>query len=164
MLEGNTKYNAITIPPDQLQMLQSREYQLSEIARIYRVPSHLINDSSKTTSWGSGVEQMNLAFLTHTIAPYLEKWESAIQDQLVSRSDKRSIYTEHDVSRLLRSDSKARAEYYSQMTQNGIMTRAEARAKENLPFKEGSDELLVQVNLAPLDQLEIAHAEALQPA
>lgn len=164
VLEGGMKYNAITIPPDQLQMLQSREFQLSEIARIYRVPSHLINDSTKNTSFGTGVEQMNLAFLTHTIAPYLERWEAAIQDQLVDRSDRRTIYTEHDVSRLLRSDSKARAEYYSTMTQNGIMTRKEAREKENLPFKEGSDELTVQVNLAPLDKLETIDAKVSQPA
>ena len=158
VLEGGVKYSPITIPPDQLQMLQSREFQLSEIARIYRVPSHLINDSTKNTSFGTGVEQMNLAFLTHTISPYLERWEAAIQDQLVSRADKRNIYAEHDVSRLLRSDSKARSEYYSKMTQNGIMTRKEAREKENLPYKEGSDELTVQVNLAPLDQLEKINA------
>lgn len=153
ILEGGAKYSPVSIPPDDLQMLQSRQFQLSEIARWFRVPSHLINDSEKSTSWGSGLEQLDLGFLKYTLTPYLRRWESTIRDTLMTPLEKRRLIVEHNVEGLLRADSKARAEFYSKMAQNGLMTRNEIRMKENLPPKEGGDELTVQVNLTPLEDL-----------
>jgi len=153
ILEGGTKYNAIDIPPDDMQMLQSRQFQLGEIARIFRVPSYLINDTEKSTSWGTGIEQQNLGFLTYTIRPYLTRWETAIVHSLLSRTDRRKYFVEHNVEGLLRADSAARANFYSIMAQNGIMSRNEIRMKENLPPKDGADDLTVQVNLTPVADL-----------
>jgi HK97 family phage portal protein len=154
VLEGEATYTPIGIPPDDLQMLESRQFQLGEIARWFRVPSHLINDSEKSTSWGSGLEQLDLAFLKYCLTPYLKRWEKTISHSLLGRTEGRRIVIEHNVEGLLRADSKARAEYLSKMVQNGLMDRNEARQKENLPSREGADELTVQVNMTDLDQLD----------
>ncbi|MBK6585393.1 MAG: phage portal protein [Gammaproteobacteria bacterium] len=114
-------------------MLQSRQFQLGEIARIFRVPSHLINDTpKKSTSWGSGIEQLNLGFLQYTLRPYLTRWESVLRDSLLSSTDREVVVIEHNVEGLLRADSAARANFYAQMAQNGLMSRNEIRRKENL--------------------------------
>jgi len=153
VLEAGLDYKAITIPPDQLQMLESRRFQLGEIARFFRVPSYLINDTEKSTSWGTGIEQQNLGFLAYTIRPYLTRWESAVSSALLNRGDRRKYFIEHNVEGLLRADSAARAAFYSNAAQNGWMTRNEIRKKENLPPMEGGDELTVQVNLTPAADL-----------
>lgn len=154
VLEGGAKYNPISIPPDDLQMLESRQFQLGEIARFFRVPSHLINDSEKSTSWGSGLEQLDLAFLKYTLTPYLRRWETTIRNSLMSPQESRKLTVEHSVEGLLRADSKARAEFYSKMAQNAIMSRDEIREKENLPRRGGNAaELTAQVNLVPIDKL-----------
>lgn len=153
VLEGGTTYTPISIPPDDLQMLQSRQFQLGEIARFFRVPSHLINDSEKATSWGSGLEQLDLGFLKYTLTPYLKRWETTIRDSLMRPVEQQRLIVEHNVEGMLRTDSKARAEFYSSMAQNGLMTRNEIRKKENLPMVDGADSLTVQVNLTPLEGL-----------
>ena len=158
VLEGGMKYESISIPPDDMQMLQSRQFQLGEIARIFRVPSHLINDTEKSTSWGSGIEQLNLGFLQYTLRPYLTRWESVLRDSLLSSTDREVVVIEHNVEGLLRADSAARANFYAQMAQNGLMSRNEIRRKENLPAVVGGDALTAQVNLAPLDKLGESNA------
>lgn len=156
VLEGGVGYQQMTIPPDDLQMLQTREFQVADIARFFRVPSHMINDSTKATSWGSGIEQLNMGFLTYTLRPYLTRWEAAISDSLLNRTERRRYFASHKVEGLLRADSQSRAAFYSQMAQNGIMTRNEIRKKENLPPVDGGDDLTVQVNLAPVQDLPSA--------
>jgi len=156
VLEGGATYTPISIPPDDLQMLQSRQFQLGEIARFFRVPSHLINDSEKATSWGSGLEQLDLGFLKYTLSPYLKRWETTIRDSLMRPVEQQRYIVEHNVEGMLRTDSKARAEFYSTMAQNGLMSRNEIRKKENLPMIEGADDLTVQVNLSPIDALPSA--------
>lgn len=136
-----------------MQMLESRQFQLSDIARFFRVPSHMINDGSQATSWGSGIEQLNLGFLTYTLRPYLTRWETAVNTSLMDRQQRRRYFVEHNVEGLLRADSAARANFYATALQNGWMSRAEVRKKENLPAKDGTDELTVQVNMTPIDQL-----------
>lgn len=162
VLEAGIKYKNPSMPPDDLQMLQSRQYQVAEICRFYGVPSYLVNDQQKDTSWGSGIEQQNIGFLQYTIGPDLKEWESAIASQLLPRADRRKFFVEHNVEGLLRADSEGRSSFYSQMAQNGIMTRNEIRAKENLPPMEGGDELTVQVNLTPVDELPKVNGNAAQ--
>ncbi len=160
VLEAGLKYESITMTPDVMQMLGSRQFQLSEVARFYRVPSSMINDTEKSTSWGTGIEQQNLGFLTYTIRPYLTRWESAVAGALLNRADRRKYFIEHNVEGLLRADSMARAQFYSSAAQNAWMTRAEIRRKENLPYIAGTDDLTVQVNLTPIDQLPKVNANA----
>lgn len=153
VLEGGVTYTPIGIPPDDLQMLETRRFQIGEIARVFRVPSHLINDSEKATSWGSGIEQLNLGFLQYTLMPYLRRWETVIRNALMTPAEQETFIVEHNVEGLLRADSSSRASFYSTMAQNGLMTRNEIRQKENLPSMDGGDDLTVQVNLTPIEQL-----------
>lgn len=153
LLEGGAKYRPISIPPEDAQMLGTRSFQIAEIARFFRVPLFLLMDETKNTSWGSGLEQQNLAFLTYTLRPYLVRMERSIARWLLSREERREYFVEFNVEGLLRADSKARAEFYSAMVQNGLMSRNEVRSRENLPRVDGADELTAQVNLAPLSKL-----------
>ncbi len=158
VLEGGLEFQAISMPPDDMQMLGSRQFQLAEIARFFRVPLHLIMDTEKSTTWGTGIEQLNLGFLQYTLKPYLTRWESVISDKLVRVVDRNRIFAEHQVEGLLRADAKTRAQFYSTMAQNGIMSRNEIRRKENLPRVEGADGLTVQTNLAGIEDLEAINA------
>jgi len=117
------------------------------------VPSFLINDTEKSTSWGTGLEQTNLAFLTYTIRPYLTRWEATVADALLNKTDRRRYFIEHNVEGLLRADSAARAAFYSSGLQNGWTTVNEVRRKENLPPIAGGDEAHVQSNMILLDLL-----------
>lgn len=153
-LEGGVKYQAIEINPDDMQMLESRRFQLSEIARFFGVPSHLINDTEKSTSWGSGIEQLNIGFLQYTLEDYLQGWESSIFDQLIPTNEKRRYFAEHDRKKLLRADAKTNAILHSTYVQNGIMDRNEVREDLTLEPRDGADELTAQINLAPVTELD----------
>ena len=153
VLEGGTKYHAISLPPDDIQMLQTRQFQLGEIARMFGVPSWLINDTEKSTSWGTGLEQQNLGWLAYGLRAYLTQWEAAINSALFTVSEQRKYYVEHSIEGLLRADSAARAAFYSSGIQNGWLTRNEVRSLENWPNVQGADKLTAQVNMAPLDKL-----------
>jgi HK97 family phage portal protein len=155
LLEGGAEYKAIGLPPDDLQMLESRQFQVSEICRFFGVPTVMVDGNAGTTAaWPASYEQQQLQFLTHTLKPYLEEWEDKISYSLLTPQDRRTVFAEHNVEGLLRADSAGRANFYSQMVQNGLMTRNEVRMKENLPPIDGADELTAQVNLAPVDELQ----------
>ena len=106
-----------------------------------------------TAAWPASYEQQVLSFLTFGLKPYLEEWEDAVSNALLSLSERQNIYIEHNVEGLLRTDSAARASFYTTALQNGWMSRAEVRQKENLAPKPGTDELTVQVNMTNLQDL-----------
>lgn len=116
--------------------------------------------------WGSGIEQIVLAWLTLGLGTELERIEQAIEKQLILPAEQGRLYVQHNVESLLRADSAARAQLYSSLGQNGVMKRNEMRAKENLPpdASPGADMLTVQSNLIPLDQLGMTPPRAVQPA
>lgn len=153
VLEAGLKYQPLTLSPEDAQMLQTRAFNVEEICRWFRVPPFMIGHTEKSTSWGTGLEQQNIAFLTYALRPYLTRIEQAIKRQLIPRALRGQIFAEFNLEGLLRADSQGRAQLYSQMAQNGIMTRNEIRAKENLEPKDGGDDLTVQSNLVPLPQL-----------
>mgnify|MGYP000259229976 CR=1 FL=1 len=153
LLEAGAKYQQIQMNPDDLQMIQTRRFQLEDIARFFGVPSFLINDTEKTTTWGSGIEQMMIGFYQLNMRPYLTRFEQSMAKKLLTPEQRRTYIIEFNFEGLLRADSKGRSEYYSTMVNNGMMTRNEIRKRENLPRVEGGDDLTAQMNLAPLDQL-----------
>lgn len=152
VLEGGMKYDAIDYNADQMQMLATRMHQLSEIARFFGVPDVLIGAGSNSSSaWPASFEQQMLYFLTHTIQPYLDEWEAAICYSLLPMGT--DINVDHDTSPLVKMDSQAKARYLSTNVQNGLMTRNEARKVLNLPEMDGGDDLTVQTNLSPIEDL-----------
>ena len=155
VLEAAMKYEPISIPPEDAQFLATKSFQIADIARFFNVPLFLLQSSEKSTSWGSGLEQQNQAFLTYCLRPYLTRWESVIKRSVISElgSKGKDQFAEHMVEGLLRADSQARANFYAVMTQNGIMTRNEARSLENMPPVDGGDVATAQAQNLPLMEL-----------
>lgn len=153
LLEGGMEWEQFTIDPVDAQMLESRQFSIEEICRFFGVPPFLIGHTDKGSNWGTGLEQQLLAFLKFALSVRLRRREVAIVKQLLPRHEWGRITIKANVEALLRPDSAARAAFFSQMTQNGLMTRNEARGKENLPPIEGGDLATVQSALIDLASL-----------
>jgi len=155
ILEGGVKYDSDTLNPDTMQMIETRRMQLGEIARYFGVPEVLIGAGmNSSSSWPASFEQQLLSFLTFTLQDYIDEWEQAIKYSLVNSRDQRSIFADHDVAGFIKMDSQTRAAIQSTQVQNGLKTRNEVRRDNNDPTVEGADDLTVQVNLTPIDELE----------
>lgn len=160
VLEQGVTPETIGINPTDAQLLESRGYSVEEICRWFRIPPWMVGHTEKTTSWGTGIEQQMIGFLTFALQPWLVRIEQAISKSLLTPAERTSMYAEYSIEGLLRADSSARAAFYSQMVQNGIMTRDDCRVKENLSRRGGNaDVLTVQTNLSPIDQLGAQPAE-----
>ncbi len=154
LLEAGMKAETIGINPADAQLLESRGRSVEEICRWFGVPPWMVGHAgSGQTKWGTGMEQELIGFLTFTLRPLLSRIEQGIRKDLLLPAERSRYFAEFAVEGLLRADSAARAQFFSTMVQNGLMTRNEARAKENLPPVEGGDILTVQSNLLPLDKL-----------
>lgn len=161
IIPGGMKYNGVGINPDDMQLLESRQFQVPEICRFFGVPAVMIDGAAgATAAWPASYEQQVLSFLTFTLKPYLEEWEDVTVDSLLVGQEKKTIIAEHSVEGLLRTDSEKRASFYSSMVQNGLLSRNEVRKKENMPPVKGADELTVQVNLTNLEDLPKVSGEA----
>ncbi len=153
ILEGGSKWNETGLNPDTMQMIETRGFQIGEIARFYGVPEVLIGGGGKSSSWPASFEQQLLSFLTFTLQDYLDEWEAAIKSSLILGSDKQTLFADHDVTGFIKMDSTAKSQLQASWVQNGLKTRNEIRKINNDPPKEGGDDLTVQVNLTPVDQL-----------
>jgi HK97 family phage portal protein len=153
-LEKDFKFAPLRMNPVDVQLLESRGWDVEELCRLCGVFPVLIGHAAKgQTMWGSGIEQLLLGWQTLKLNPMLVRIENAVKLQLLSAADRRRIYPEINREALHAADSAARAALYSAFGQNGVMTRREMRKRENLPNKPGDDFLTVQSNLVPLDQL-----------
>jgi phage portal protein BeeE len=127
------------------------------------VDPSLVGHGGKDSNWGTGLEEKMTWLVTLAMRPWAVKLEHAIRKDLLRPEEKRRYYAEISLEGLLRGDSKARAAFYSQMVQNGIMTRDECRRLENLPVHGSqADVLTVQSNLLPIDQLGLGGDGATQ--
>lgn len=153
VLEAGLGWQALAITPGDAEMIQSRQFSVEDCCRWFGVPPHMIGHTSNSTSWGTGLEQQTLGFLIFTLRERLKRIEQAIMKQLLTAAERLTVTVEFNFEGLLRADSAARAAFYSQMVQNGIMTRNEVRRLENLPPIAGGDELTVQSNMIPVDKL-----------
>jgi HK97 family phage portal protein/HK97 family phage prohead protease len=145
ILEGGTTWTQISMKADDAQLLESRGWSVEEICRWFGVPPFMIGHNEKTTSWGTGIEQMLLGFQKFTLNPHLRRIEQAIRKQLLTPAERaQGMFAEFNLEGLLRGDSAGRARFYETMTRAGVMTRNECRAKENLPPVDGGDVITVQ--------------------
>src|SRR5512139_2717077 len=147
ILEENMSIDKIGIPPDDAQFLETRKFQVDEIARMFRIPPHMLGATEKSTSWGTGLEQQELGYLSHTLRPWLKRIEQGAHKDLLLESEKPDLVIEHLVEDMLRTDIQARMTSYVQAITNGIMTRNEVRERENLNPMEGLDEMLQPLNM-----------------
>ncbi len=158
-------FKPLLMSPEDAQLLETRRFNIEEICRWFGVFPILVGHAADgQTMWGTGVEQINLAWLTLYLGPELQRIEQAIEKQLLSPVDQLRFYVEFNVDALLRADSAGRAALYSSAGQNGWMDRNEIRAKENLGPRDGGSVLTVQANLVPLAQLGRTPPRQTQPA
>lgn len=151
VLEGGTKFESISLSPQDIELLESRRFQISEICRWYGIPSVLVNDTGTTTVWGTGIQQIVEGFYKLTVRPLLEKIEASIQANLMMPAEAMRREVEFDFEALLRTDFKTRLEGYRIGVQGGILTPNEARAAEGRPALDGGDQLYIQGATVPLD-------------
>ena len=149
ILEKGAKFHAIGIPPEDAQFLETRKFQRSEIAAIYRVPPHLIGDLERATF--SNIEHQDLAYLQRSLLPWLVRIEQAMQTKLLTKDERRRLLIEHDTGSFLRGDTQSRMQAYSTAIQSGIMSPNEARMKENMNPVQGGDVILLPLNMRPAD-------------
>lgn len=160
VLEEGMKYVSTTIPPDDAQFLSTREFQIAEIARIYNVPLSLLQSNTRDTSWGSGIEQMMIAFVVHTLQPWAEAWEQEINWKCFSeREREQGYFVKFNMNALLRGDMAARAAFYESGLNNGWMLRSEPREKEDLPPVDGLDVPLQQASMVPANSTQAPGGE-----
>ncbi|MFM1524768.1 MULTISPECIES: phage portal protein [Helcococcus] len=151
VLEEGMKYTAISIAPDQAQFLETRKFQINEIARIFRIPPHMIGDLEKSSF--SNIEQQSLEFVKYTLDPWVIRWEQAIQRTLFNEDEKKRYFVKFNVEGLLRGDYESRMQGYATARQNGWMSANDIRKLEDLdtiPESEGGDLYLVNGNMIPI--------------
>ena len=151
VLEEGMKYTPISISPEQAQFLETRKFQINEIARIFRVPPHMVGDLEKSSF--SNIEQQSLEFVKYTLDPWVVRWEQSIMRTLLNPDEKAEYFVKFNVEGLLRGDYASRMNGYATARQNGWMSANDIRELENLdriPAEEGGDLYLVNGNMLPL--------------
>ena len=152
LLEGGMDAGTIGIDPSDAQLLESRGFSVEEICRWFRVPPFMVGHSEKSTSWGTGIEQQMIGFLTFTLAPWLRRIEQAISKDLLSPAERQHFYPKFSVEGLLRADSAGRSAFYTAMVNNGVLTRDEVRELEDRePMGGNAAVLTVQSAMTTLD-------------
>lgn len=153
LLEGGWTIEKIGMNPEDMQLLQTRGFSIETICRWFAVPPPIIGHMTKSTAWGSGLEQMMQWFLNFCLRAHLVRIEQAISRCLLKRGQNATHFAQFSVEGLLRANAQARAQLQATWAQNGIMTRNEIRALENRAPLPGGDDLTVQTNLIPIAQL-----------
>ena len=158
VLEEGMKYTPISISPNEAQFLETRKFQINEIARIFRVPPHMVGDLEKSSF--SNIEQQSLEFVKYTLDPWVIRWEQSLSRALFSKDEKRSYFFKFNVEGLLRGDYQSRMTGYATARQNGWMSANDIRELENLdriPSEDGGDLYLVNGNMLPLEKAGAAY-------
>ena len=156
VLEEGMKYQPIGISPEQAQFLETRKFQINEIARIFRVPPHMVGDLEKSSF--SNIEQQSLEFVKYTLDPWVVRWEQSMYRVLLSESEKKDHFIKFNVDGLLRGDYESRMNGYATARQNGWMSANDIRELENLnriPAEQGGDLYLINGAMTKLQDAGI---------
>lgn len=151
VLEEGLKFHQMSIPPEDAQFLETRKFQIDEIARIFRVPPHMVGDLEKSSF--SNIEQQSLEFVKYTLDPWVVRWEQSLQQSLILPSEKSAIFIRFNLDGLLRGDYQSRMNGYAVGRQNGWMSANDIRELEDMnriPAEKGGDLYLVNGNMTKL--------------
>ena len=151
VLEEGVKYQQIAIPPEEAQFLETRKFQINEIARLYRVPSHMIGDLEKSSF--NNIEQQPMEFVKYTLNPWVVRWEQSLHKALLSDKERKDYFIRFNVDGQLRGDYKSRMEGYAIGRQNGWLSANDIRSLEDMnpiEAEEGSDLYLINGNMTTL--------------
>lgn len=150
------KYTPISISPNEAQFLETRKFQINEIARIFRVPPHMVGDLEKSSF--SNIEQQSLEFVKYTLDPWVSRWEQSMIRSLLTADEKSTYFIKFNVDGLLRGDYQSRMNGYAIGRQNGWMSANDIRELENLdriPAELGGDLYLINGNMTKLQDAGI---------
>ena len=156
VLEEGMKYTPISISPNEAQFLETRKFQINEIARIFRVPPHMVGDLEKSSF--SNIEQQSLEFVKYTLDPWVSRWEQNMMRSLLTQDEKTTYFIKFNVDGLLRGDYQSRMNGYAIGRQNGWMSANDIRELENLdriPAELGGDLYLINGNMTKLEDAGI---------
>jgi HK97 family phage portal protein len=156
VLEEGMKFHSIGIPPEQAQFIATRKFQLNEIARIFRIPPHMIGDLDKSSF--SNIEQQSREFVKYTLDPWVSRWEQAIHKSLLKPDEKRQYFVKFNVDGLLRGDYESRMNGYAIGRQNGWLSANDIRELEDMnriPEDQGGDLYLINGNMTKLEDAGI---------
>jgi len=151
VLEDGLKFHQVSIPPEQAQFLETRKFQLNEIARIFRIPPHMIGDLEKSSF--SNIEQQSLEFVKYTLDPWVVRWEQSMHQSLILPSEQSRIFIKFNLDGLLRGDYVTRMRGYAVGIQNGFFSPNDVRKLEDMnliPASEGGDFYMVNGNMVRL--------------
>ena len=150
VLEEGLKYNRIGIPPNEAQFLETRRFQVTEIARIYNVPPHMLRDLEKSSF--SNITEQSIEFMRYSMTPWLIKWEQELNRKLLTREEQKKYYFKFNVGGLLRGTQVQRYEAYNTGIIAGFLSRNDCREYEDLDRVDGLDAYLVPLNMAVVGQ------------
>lgn len=151
VLEEGMTFKPMSIPPEEAQFLETRKFQIDEIARIFRVPPHMVGDLEKSSF--SNIEQQSLEFVKYTVGPWVARWEQSLSQALLLPSEKTRYTIKYNLDGLLRGDYESRMNGYAVGRQNGWLSANDIRELENMnriPAEEGGDEYLINGNMTKL--------------
>ncbi len=137
ILEEGLKFSSISVSPEDAQMIASREFSIEDLARWFRVPPHMIGSTAKVTSWGTGIEQLGIGYVTYTLLPWLKRWEQSIRRDMIFQ--KQQYFAEHVVDGLLKGDQASRYQAYAIGIQNRWLSPNDVRRLENMNPIPGGD-------------------------
>lgn len=160
VIEEGMKYTPISIPNNEAQFLETRKFQIEEIARLYRVPLHMIGDLDHATF--SNIEHLSLDFVKYTLDPWIVRWEQGLQKSLLSDSEKSRYFIKFNVDGLLRGDYASRMQGYSTGIQNGFLCPNDVRELEDMNLiseEEGGNRFMVNGSMTPLASAGAAYVE-----
>ena len=149
VLEEGVKLDTLGVPPEEAQFLQTRRFQVSDIARIYRIPPHLIGDLERATF--GNIEQQSIEFVMYTLLPWMRRWEAALGRDLLVGNERDEYLLEFLVEGLLRGDTASRYSAYAVGKQWGWLSTNDIRRFENMNPVAGGDAYLVPLNMVPAD-------------
>lgn len=145
VLEDGIGYEKIGMSSVDAQFVQSTELNQITIAMFFGVPPHMVGLTTKSTSWGTGIEQQSIGFVNYTLQPWLTMWQEAIDRDLIGDTDSK-LYAKFDTKGLLRGDARGRAAYIKMRFETGSINPNEIRALDDENPREGGDEYFVALN------------------
>ena len=151
VLEEGMKYQQVGIPPEEAQFLETRKFQINEIARLYRIPPHMVGDLEKSSF--SNIEQQSLEFVKYTLDPWVIRWEQSLQKALLLPGEKGKYFIKLNVDGLMRGDYQSRMNGYSIGRQNGWLSANDIWEMEDmnpLSDEEGGNLYLINGNMCKL--------------
>lgn len=152
ILDSGAEFEPLTLPPEDAQLLQSRSFTVSEVARMFGIPSHFLNDQEKATAWGSGIESMGIGYVVYTLLPRVKAAEQRITRELLPGGwESGSWEARWDLKGLLRGDAATRASFYRSMTDLKVMTNHDIADLEDMDPPPGAPVYAMPSNYALVD-------------